>query len=289
MAENTLRFTKMHGCGNDYVYINCFQEQVEDPSALAVRLSDRHKGIGGDGVILICPSDIADAQMRMFNLDGSEGLMCGNGIRCVAKYLFDKGIAKGEKVGEGRYVLHIDTKSGVKECTVITKNGLVSKVTVDMGKAELSPEKIPVRLEGDKVVDKPISIGGNVYRITCVSMGNPHCTVFVPSVDKLDLEDIGPKFEHDPMFPERVNVGFVEVIDQHTLKARIWERGSGETMACGTGTCAAVVAATLNGYCQKGKDIRVILKGGELKIHYTDERVLMTGKAEKIYDGVVEV
>ena len=289
MAENTLRFTKMHGCGNDYVYINCFQEQVEDPSALAVRLSDRHKGIGGDGVILICPSDIADAQMRMFNLDGSEGLMCGNGIRCVAKYLFDKGIAKGEKVGEGQYVLHIDTKSGVKECTVITKNGLVSKVTVDMGKAELSPEKIPVRLEGDKVVDKPISIGGNVYRITCVSMGNPHCTVFVPSVDKLDLEDIGPKFEHDPMFPERVNVGFVEVIDQHTLKARIWERGSGETMACGTGTCAAVVAATLNGYCQKGKDIRVILKGGELKINYTDERVLMTGKAEKIYDGVVEV
>ncbi len=215
--------------------------------------------------------------------------MCGNGIRCVAKYLFDNGIAKGQKVGEGRHVLHIDTKSGVKECTVITKNGLVSKVTVDMGKAELAPEKVPVRLEGEKVVNKPISIGGNVYRITCCSMGNPHCTVFVPSVDKLDLEDLGPKFEHDPMFPDRVNVEFVEVIDQHTLKARIWERGSGETMACGTGTCAAVVAATLNGYCEKGKDIRVILKGGELKIHYTDERVLMTGKAEKVYDGVVEV
>ena len=289
--KQKLKFTKMSACSNDYIYINLFDEEnkVSSPEFLSIYLSDRHNGVGGDGVILICPSDVADAQMRMFNLDGSEGMMCGNGIRCVAKYLFDNGIAKGQKVGEGRHVLHIDTKSGVKECTVITKNGLVSKVTVDMGKAELAPEKVPVRLEGEKVVNKPISIGGNVYRITCCSMGNPHCTVFVPSVDKLDLEDLGPKFEHDPMFPDRVNVEFVEVIDQHTLKARIWERGSGETMACGTGTCAAVVAATLNGYCEKGKDIRVILKGGELKIHYTDERVLMTGKAEKVYDGVVEV
>ena len=289
--KQKLKFTKMSACSNDYIYINLFDKEntVSSPEFLSIFLSDRHNGVGGDGVILICPSDVADAQMRMFNLDGSEGMMCGNGIRCVAKYLFDNGIAKGQKVGEGRHVLHIDTKSGVKECTVITKNRLVSKVTVDMGKAELAPEKVPVRLEGEKVVNKPISIGGNVYRITCCSMGNPHCTVFVPSVDKLDLEDLGPKFEHDPMFPDRVNVEFVEVIDQHTLKARIWERGSGETMACGTGTCAAVVAATLNGYCEKGKDIRVILKGGELKIHYTDERVLMTGKAEKVYDGVVEV
>ena len=289
--KQKLKFTKMSACSNDSIYINLFDKEntVSSPEFLSIFLSDRHNGVGGDGVILICPSDVADAQMRMFNLDGSEGMMCGNGIRCVAKYLFDNGIAKGQKVGEGRHVLHIDTKSGVKECTVITKNGLVSKVTVDMGKAELAPEKVPVRLEGEKVVNKPISIGGNVYRITCCSMGNPHCTVFVPSVDKLDLEDLGPKFEHDPMFPDRVNVEFVEVIDQHTLKARIWERGSGETMACGTGTCAAVVAATLNGYCEKGKDIRVILKGGELKIHYTDERVLMTGKAEKVYDGVVEV
>ena len=289
--KQKLKFTKMSACSNDYIYINLFDKEntVSSPEFLSIFLSDRHNGVGGDGVILICPSDVADAQMRMFNLDGSEGMMCGNGIRCVAKYLFDNGIAKGQKVGEGRHVLHIDTKSGVKECTVITKNGLVSKVTVDMGKAQLAPEKVPVRLEGEKVVNKPISIGGNVYRITCCSMGNPHCTVFVPSVDKLDLEDLGPKFEHDPMFPDRVNVEFVEVIDQHTLKARIWERGSGETMACGTGTCAAVVAATLNGYCEKGKDIRVILKGGELKIHYTDERVLMTGKAEKVYDGVVEV
>ena len=289
--KQKLKFTKMSACSNDYIYINLFDPEntVSSPEFLSIYLSDRHNGVGGDGVILICPSDKADAEMRMFNLDGSEGLMCGNGIRCVAKYLFDNGIAQGEKVGEGRYVLHIDTRSGVKECTVITKNGLVSKVTVDMGKAELAPDKVPVRLEGERVVNKPISIDGDVYRITCCSMGNPHCTVFVPSVDKLDLENLGPKFEHDPMFPERVNVGFVEVIDKHTLKARIWERGSGETMACGTGTCAAVVAATLNGYCEKGRDIRVILKGGELKIHYTDDRVLMTGKAEKIYDGVVEV
>ena len=289
--KQKLKFTKMSACSNDYIYINLFDPEntVSSPEFLSIYLSDRHNGVGGDGVILICPSDKADAEMRMFNLDGSEGLMCGNGIRCVAKYLFDNGIAQGEKVGEGRYVLHIDTRSGVKECTVVTKNGLVSKVTVDMGKAELAPDKVPVRLEGERVVDKPISIDGDVYRITCCSMGNPHCTVFVPSVDKLDLENLGPKFENDPMFPERVNVGFVEVIDDHTLKARIWERGSGETMACGTGTCAAVVAATLNGYCEKGRDIRVILKGGELKIHYTDDRVLMTGKAEKVYDGLVEV
>ncbi len=215
--------------------------------------------------------------------------MCGNGIRCVAKYLFDNGIRKGERIGEGRYVLHIDTKSGVKECTVTTKNGLVSKVAVDMGRVELAPEKIPVRLEGESVINKPVSIDGEVYRVTCCSMGNPHCTVFVPSVDKLDLEQLGPKFENDPMFPDRVNAEFVEVIDEHTLKARIWERGSGETMACGTGTCAAVVAATLNGYCEKGRDIRVILKGGELTVNYTDARVIMTGKAEKVYDGVVEV
>ncbi len=289
--KQRLHFTKMTACSNDYIYINCFDpaNAVASPEFLSIYLSDRHNGVGGDGVILICPSDTADARMVMFNLDGSEGLMCGNGIRCVAKYLFDNGIAKGEPVGKGRYRLRIDTASGVKECTVITKNGLVSKVTVDMGRAELSPRLVPVNLEGDRVVNKPVSIDGEVFRITCCSMGNPHATVFVPSVDKLDLERLGPKFEHDPLFPERVNVGFVEVIDETTLKARIWERGSGETMACGTGTCAAVVAATVNGYCQKGQDVRVILKGGELRINYTDERVLMTGRADKVFDGTVEV
>ncbi len=290
-AKQKIAFTKMSAASNDYIYINCFDPAnvVSSPEFLSIYLSDRHNGVGGDGVILICPSEVADAEMRMFNLDGSEGMMCGNGIRCVAKYLFDNGIARGVRLGEGRYALHIDTKSGVKECVVTTKNGLVSKVTVDMGKAELAPEKVPVRLEGEKIVNKAVSIDGEIYRITCCSMGNPHCTVFVPSVDKLDLETLGPKFEHDPLFPQRVNVGFVEVIDDHTLKARIWERGSGETMACGTGTCAAVVAATLNGYCEKGKNVRVMLPGGDLHITYTDDRVLLTGRAEKVYDGVVEI
>ncbi|WP_369297953.1 carbamoyl-phosphate synthase large subunit [uncultured Neglectibacter sp.] len=289
--KQKIHFTKMTACSNDYIYINCFdpQNRVVSPEFLSIYLSDRHNGVGGDAVILILPSERADAEMRMFNLDGSEDAMSGNGIRCVAKYVFDNGIARGKKVGEGRYLLHIDTRRGVIPCTAVTKNGLVSKVTVNMGTVELSPEKIPVQLEGERVVAKPVSIGGEVYRITCCSLGSPNCTVFVPSVDKLDLEKIGPAFENDPMFPKKVNVGFVEVIDSHTLKTRIWKQGVGETMAGGAGTCAAVVAATLNGSCEKGKDIRVILKGGELKVNYTDERVLMTGKAEKVYDGVVEI
>lgn len=287
-----LAFTKMQGCANDYIYLDCRKTGLpENIADLSRKLSARRFSIGGDGIICICgpESPDADATMRIFNADGSEGMMCGNGIRCVAKYLFDNGIAKGQKVGEGRHVLHIDTKSGVKECTVITKNGLVSKVTVDMGKAELAPEKVPVRLEGEKVVNKPISIGGNVYRITCCSMGNPHCTVFVPSVDKLDLEDLGPKFEHDPMFPDRVNVEFVEVIDQHTLKARIWERGSGETMACGTGACASAVAAILCGRCKEGEDIVVKLRGGDLTIRVEGSRVWMTGEAVTVFEGTVTV
>ncbi len=289
--KQKIRFTKMSACSNDYIYVNCFapQNRVASPESLAVSLSDRHNGVGSDGVILIEPSEVADARMTMFNRDGSEGMMCGNGIRCVAKYLYDNGIAKGTPAGVGRSVLRIDTRSGVKECTVITKNGLCHQVAVNMGKAELQPEKVPVKLSGGPVVGRRVEIAGERYEITCCSMGNPHVTVFVPSVDKADVEKLGPVFEHDPLFPELVNVGFVEVIDSHTLKARIWERGSGETMACGTGTCAAAVAAVLNGYCEKGRDIRVILKGGELKINYTDERVLMTGEAVKVYDGVVEV
>lgn len=289
--KQKIHFTKMSACSNDYIYVNCFDSQnwVSSPESLAVSLSDRHNGVGGDGVILIEPSDTADARMTMFNLDGSEGMMCGNGIRCVAKYLFDNEITRGEPAGVGRYVLRIDTRSGVKECTVITKNGLCYQVSVNMGQVELEPEKVPVKLSGGPVIGRRVEIGGEQCEITCCSMGNPHVTVFVPSVDKVDVARLGAKLEHDPLFPERVNVGFVEVIDSTTLKARIWERGSGETMACGTGTCAAVVAATLNGFCEKGRDIRVIVKGGELKINYTDERVLMTGGAVKVYDGVVEV
>jgi len=289
--KQKIRFTKMSACSNDYIYINCLdpENQVASPEFLSITLSDRHNGVGGDGIVLICPSKVADAEMRLFNLDGSEGMMGGNAIRCVAKYLFDNKLAQGEPAGQGHYRLRIETMSGVKECIVITKNGLAARVTVDMGRAELHPEKVPVRLEGEQIVSKPVSIDGSVYNITCCSMGNPHCTVFVSSVDKLNLEKLGPKFEFDPLFPQRVNVGFVEVIDPTTLKVRIWERGNGETMACGTGTCAAVVAATLNGYCEKGRDIRVILKGGELHVNYTDDRVLMTGDTIKVYDGVVEV
>lgn len=284
MSGGKLHFTKMHGCGNDYIYFNCFEDPVESPEKLAVRLSDRHKGVGGDGVILICPPEAPenDARMRMFNLDGSEGKMCGNGIRCVAKFVYDSGIARKRE-------LKIETLSGVKTCLVHEKDGKAEAVTVDMGKAVLRPEEIPVKLSGEAVIGRKVTVAGEEREITCCSMGNPHCTVFVPSVDKLDLSSLGPKFEKDPLFPQGVNAGFVEVIDEHTLKARIWEKGSGETMACGTGTCAAVVAAVLNGYCKQDRDIRVLLKGGELTMNYTGGRVLMTGRAEKVYDGVVEI
>ena len=281
MAEKTLRFTKMHGCGNDYVYINCFEEQVDDPAALAVRLSDRHKGVGGDGVILICPSDIADAKMRMFNLDGSEGKMCGNGIRCVAKYVYDHGIARKED-------LRIETLSGVKACRVHPENGQAVSVTVDMGRAILRPEEIPVKLSGDCAVQRVVQLAGESRAVTCVSMGNPHCVLFGGDPDALDLEAIGPLFEHDPLFPQGVNTEFVEVIDPHTLKMRVWERGSGETMACGTGACASAVAACLCGLCPMGEDILVHLRGGDLTIRFEEERVLMTGEAVTVFEGCVK-
>ena len=280
--KQTISFTKMSGASNDYIYINCFENEITSPEFLSIYLSDRHNGIGGDGVILICPSDVADAKMRMFNRDGSEGKMCGNGIRCVAKYVYDNNIAKKE-------VIRIETLSGIKECRVTTRMGKVLKVTVDMGKAELSAPLIPVKLDGDLVVNREVEIAERIYQITCVSMGNPHCVVFTNSIDKLDLKSIGPEFEHNSIFPQGVNAEFVELVDKSTLKMRVWERGSGETMACGTGACAVAVAAVLNGYCEKGKDIRIILKGGDLVVNYTDRRVLMTGEAEKIFDGVVEV
>ena len=282
MAENTLRFTKMHGCGNDYVYINCFEETVEDPAALAVRLSDRHKGIGGDGVILICPSDVADAKMRMFNLDGSEGKMCGNGIRCVAKYVFDHGIARKEE-------LKIETLSGVKTCLIHEENGEAVSVTVDMGKAILRPGEIPVALPGDCVIHQNVEVAGGIYEITCVSMGNPHCVIFGEDPDGLELSEIGPRFEHDPLFPQGVNTEFIQVLDGHTLKMRVWERGSGETMACGTGACASAVAAVLCGYCPMGEDILVRLRGGDLTIRYEQDRVWMTGEAVTVFQGTVKI
>lgn len=279
-----IQFTKMQGCGNDYIYLNCFkQKNIVSPESLSVCLSSRHFGIGGDGVVLICPSDVADAKMRMFNLDGSEGKMCGNAIRCVGKYLHDNGMVNKD-------VMTIETLSGIKTLKLYFQNGKVNFATVDMGKAELDPAKIPVKLEGDRIISRPAVIAGKTYAVTCVSMGNPHCVVFMDHLDNLSIDKIGPLFEYDPLFPERVNAEFVTVINRTTLKMRVWERGSGETWACGTGACAAAVAAVLNGYCEKGDDITVKLKGGELVIRYTDDgTVYMTGKAEKVFEGTVEI
>lgn len=273
-----LRFTKMHGCGNDYVYVNCFEEEVKDPVSLSIAISDRHFGVGGDGLVLICPSDRADAKMRMFNADGSEGKMCGNAIRCVGKYLYDQGIVR-------KTTVTIETLSGIKTLELFLKDGKVDSAQVNMGPAILIPSEIPVNLPGERAVAVPVKIAGEEHTITCVSMGNPHCIVFGGDPYELDLPKIGPLFENDPLFPERVNTEFIEVLDDHTLNMRVWERGSGETWACGTGACAAAVAAVLNGFCKKGKDISVRLRGGELTIRYTDEAVFMTGKATEVFHG----
>lgn len=281
-TKRTVEFIKMQGCGNDYIYINCLDNMVGSPESLSVYMSDRHFGVGGDGIVLIAPSRVADCQMIMFNLDGSEGMMCGNAIRCVGKYMYDV-------AGLKKKHMTIETKSGIKRLELMTSGDIVVRVKVDMGKAEITPANIPVAIEGDTAIDCKVDIEGDNYNITCVSMGNPHAVVFTDLVDTLDLEKIGPRFEYNKLFPERVNTEFVKVVDNHTLKMRVWERGSGETMACGTGACAAVVAACLNGHCEKGTDVRVILKGGDLIINYTDEAVMMTGNCEKVFEGKMEI
>ncbi len=277
-----LSFIKMHGCGNDYIYFDCFRQPVQHPQQLSMILSDRHKSIGGDGIVLICPSDVADGKMRMFNIDGSEGKMCGNAIRCVGKYLYEQGYAVKD-------TLSIETLSGVKTLYIHAEQGNVTTVTVDMGKAIIQPAQIPVLLKGDAIINHPLTVGSQEYRITCVSMGNPHCVVFVNDTCSLPLSSIGPQFEHHSVFPEQVNTEFIRVVDAHTLDMRVWERGSGETMACGTGACAAVAAAVLNGYCAEGENVTVRLRGGELIIRYTPQRVLMTGDAEVAFTGTVTV
>ena len=279
-----LRFTKMHGISNDYVYISTFDQEIADPEKLAVRLSDRRTGIGGDGIILVCPADGADAKMRIFNADGSEGKMCGNGIRCVGKFVYDKGLVPPEKT-----VITIDTLSGIKTLDLTVEDGKVQSARVDMGAAILKPSEIPVRYHGDKMVNAPLIVGRREWRVTAVSMGNPHCVTFTDDVDGLDLEKIGPSFEKHPAFPDRVNTEFVRVIDDHTLQMRVWERGSGETWACGTGACATAVAACENGFCKKGEDITVKLRGGDLVINYTDETVVMTGPASTVFEGEIEI
>ena len=279
-----LSFTKMHGCGNDYIYFNAFTQSIDNPEALSIRLSQRRKSIGGDGIILVCPSDRADAKMRIFNQDGSEAKRCGNGVRCVAKFVVDQGLVPGD-----RETVAIDTLSGVKQIRLLRENGQVVGATVDMAQAILTPKEIPVLLDGDRVIGRPVEIGGKTWDITCVSMGNPHCVVFVKDVDSLNLEELGPCFEKNPIFPEQVNTEFIRVLDPHTLQMRVWERGSGETWACGTGACAAAVAAVENGYCPKNEDITVHLVGGDLVIRYTEETVYMTGEAVTAFEGEVEV
>jgi diaminopimelate epimerase len=277
-----MQFTKMQGIGNDYIYVDCFREDVPDPSALAVRLSDRRFGIGSDGMILIQPSDVADCRMDMYNADGSRGKMCGNGIRCVGKYVYERGIVR-------KNVLTVETLSGIKTLSLSVRDGKVDSIEVDMGAPVLEPEKIPVHIEKPKVIAEPFSVGGKDYEITCVSMGNPHCIVFENDVDSLDLEKIGPGFEKNPIFPEQVNTEFVQMIGPDEVKMRVWERGSGETWACGTGACAVAVACALNG--RTGRSVKVHLKGGDLAIYWDEEtgNVKMRGPAEFVFDGTVEI
>ena len=276
------KFYKMQGIGNDYIYFDCMKEPLNNPEELAVRLSDRHFGIGGDGIILLCPSDIADCRMRMFNLDGSEGKMCGNGIRCVGKLAHDLGYVKGDSV-------KIETLSGVKTLALNKgADGKVRSARVDMGAPVLRGESIPSTYSGETVVNVPIEVDGKTFGATLVSMGNPHCVVFADP-DTVGLEHFGPLFERHPAFPERINTEFVRVIDKNRLKMRVWARGSGETLACGTGACASAVAAVLNGCCQKNSEISVFLLGGELRITYTDSTVYMEGPAELVFTGEIEI
>ena len=278
-----IKFTKMHGCGNDYVYIDCFDRIIDNPQKLSMVLSDRRYGIGGDGIILICASDKADAKMRIFNKDGSEGKMCGNGIRCVAKYLWDSGKVKSKDN------IKIETLSGVKTLEILSDSGNESLIKVDMGKADLNSNNIPMIFEKEKVINEPITVNTENYNITCVSMGNPHCVIFCDEVYSAKVKEIGSKLSSHRIFPEGVNVEFVSKSDSNNLIMRVWERGSGETLACGSGACASVVAAAENGLCKKGEDITVHLRGGKLVVNYSDSGVFLTGNAVKVFEGEIEV
>ena len=277
-----MKFTKMQGIGNDYVYVNCFQETVEDPAKTARIVSDRHFGVGSDGLILIKPSEKADFEMEMYNADGSRGAMCGNGIRCVAKYVYDYGLTDQTRIT-------VDTASGVKTLELQVENGKAVRVKVDMGAPILEPERIPVKSEKERVMDAPVSVGGAEYRMTCVSMGNPHCVVPVEDVDGLEIEKIGPLFENHPMFPDRVNTEFIRVLDRNTVQMRVWERGAGETWACGTGACAVAVACALNGWTEE--KVLVKLRGGDLEIFWDRDKntVFMTGPAAVVFEGEIDL
>lgn len=279
-----MRFTKMQGIGNDYIYVNCFEEKVDDPEAVSIKVSDRHFGIGGDGLVLIMPSEKADFRMRMFNADGSEGMMCGNATRCIGKYVYDNKLTDKTEIT-------LETKSGIKYLTLHPENGVVKTVDVDMGEPILAPKDIPMIAKGDSFINKSIDVNGKSVNITAVSMGNPHAVVFTGKIDGLDLEKIGSDYENNPVFPERVNTEFCEIIDGHTIKMRVWERGSGETWACGTGACATAVAAVLNGFCKKDEPITLKLRGGDLTITYRSDNghIIMSGSAETVFDGEIKL
>ena len=278
-----MRFTKMHGCGNDYVYVDCFRERVENPSRTAQIVSDRHFGIGSDGLILIKPSKRADFAMAMYNADGSEGAMCGNGIRCLAKYVYDHGLISRKEIS-------VETRSGIKHLQLTVKDRQVSEVRVDMGRPELTAAKIPVLSGEQQARNVPVRLLGKEYRYTAVSMGNPHAVVPVENTEELDLTELGPAFEHYRDFPDRINTEFVELLDARTIRMRVWERGSGETLACGTGACAAAVAAALNGWTSKGP-VTVCLAGGNLAVEWDreDGSVYMTGPAETVFEGEIKI
>ena len=281
MTKQRLEFTKMHGIGNDYVYVNVLNQTVADPAALARRVSDRHFGIGSDGLVLIRPSAVADFMMDMYNSDGSQGRMCGNAIRCVAKYVYERGLTSKKK-------LDIETLSGVKTLTLQVAGGEVAQVTVNMGRPVFDPARIPVRWHDSRMVEEPIAVAGRLYKLTCVSMGNPHAVTFMDQVENLDLQHLGPSFENHSLFPDRINTEFVQVADRQTLRMRVWERGSGETLACGTGACAALAAAVVTG--RSDRRVVVRLNGGELQIEWDEERdeILMTGPAAFVFDGWIE-
>ncbi len=277
-----MKFTKMHGCGNDYVYVNLFQEKLENPAETSIKVSDRHFGIGSDGLITIGPSDIADFRMRIYNADGSEAEMCGNGIRCVAKYVYDHKLTDKTEIS-------VESGAGIKYLTLYIKDGKVDQVRVDMGEPILEPAQIPVVSDKDKVIDEPIEVGGKTWNMTCVSMGNPHAVVFVDDTEHFELEKYGPLFENHERFPKRTNTEFVQVISRTEANMRVWERGSAETWACGTGTCATVMACILN----KKTDNKVLvhLRGGDLTIEYDENtnHVFMTGPATEVFNGEIEV
>lgn len=278
-----MKFTKMHGIGNDYVYVDCTEKELDDPEGTARFVSDRHFGIGSDGLILIKSSGKADFRMDMYNADGSRGEMCGNGIRCVAKYVYDYGLTDKKEIS-------IETLAGIKYLKLTVENGKVAKVRVNMGRPVLKPEEIPVKADCEPVVREPIQVLGKTWEMTCVSMGNPHAVIFIDTpVKDFPLEQTGPFFENHERFPKRTNTEFVRVLDEHTLEMRVWERGSGETLACGTGTCAVAVAAVLNGFC--GRKVLVHLLGGDLEIEWdeTDGCVYMTGAAATVFDGEIEL